>query len=134
MFRNFLTLVKWMIGVDRKRTKTFGGKLYFTTLNYASNYTLHHKLFERTLCTLNYHTLHLGVTFIIIFNGILLHMTSTCILLRWNKLKRLKHPCSKSIKTKANFFPHSPPCLMCVSTSSPNSDLVNPKSLPNWGW
>ena len=111
MFRNFRTLVKWMIGVDWQRTKTFGGKLHFTILNYASDYTLHPKLFERTLCTLNYHTyytLQPGVTFTVIFNGILLHMTSTCILLRWNKLKRLKHPFSKSIKTKANFFSTSP--------------------------
>ena len=106
-------------------------ELHFTTLNYASDYTLHPKLFERTLCTPNYHpyhTLHPGVTFTLIFNGILLHMTNTCILFRWNKLKRMKHPFSKSIKTKAHFFPHLPPCLMCMPASSPNSDLVNPLS------
>ena len=83
------------------------GKLHFTTLNYASSYTLHLKLFERTLCILNYHTyhtLHPGITVAVIFNGMLLHMTSTCILLGWNKLKRLKHPTSKSFKTKPNFF------------------------------
>ena len=87
-----------------KRNK---GKLHFTTLNYALCYTLHLKLFECTFCTLNYHTnhiLHLGVTFAITFNGMLLHMTSTCILLRWNKLKKPKHPSSKSIKTEPNFF------------------------------
>ena len=81
-----------------------------TGLHYAPDYTLHHKLFECTFCTLNYHTyhtLHPGVTFFVMFNGMLLHMTSTCILLRWNKLKRLKHPISKSIKTKPNFF-HNP--------------------------
>ena len=75
----------------------------FTILNYAPNYTLHPKLFERTLCILNYHTLHLGVTFAVMFNEILLHVTNICFLLMWNKLKRLKHPSSKSIKTKANF-------------------------------
>ena len=75
------------------------GKLHFTTLNYAQDYTLlpytmhkiiHPKLFECTFCTLNYHiyhTLHPGVTFVVIFNEMLLHMTCTCILLRWNKLK-----------------------------------------------
>ena len=50
-------------------------KLYFTTLNYVSNYTLQSKLFERTLYTLNYHTyhtLHFSVTFTVMFNGILL--------------------------------------------------------------
>ena len=71
----------------------------FTILNYAPNYTLYPKLFERTLCILNYHTLHPGVT----FAEILLHVTNICFLLMWNKLKRLKHPSSKSIKTKANF-------------------------------
>ena len=75
----------------------------FTILNYAPDYTLHHKLFERTLCILNYHTLHLDVIFAIMFNEILLHVTSTCFLFMRNKLKRLKHPSSKSIKTKANF-------------------------------
>ena len=85
----------------------FKGKLYFTTLNYALCYTLHPKLFERTLCTINYHTnhtLHPGITFAVIFNGMLLRMTSTCILLRWNKFKKPKHPSSKSIKAELNFF------------------------------
>ena len=52
-------------------------KLHFTILNYAPDYTLHSKLFEHTVCTLNYHTyniLHLGVTFAIMFNRMLLHM------------------------------------------------------------
>ena len=83
------------------------GKLHFTTLNYALDYTLHLKLSDYTLCTLNYHTyhtLHFGVIFAVIFNRILLHVTSTCFLLRWNKVKRLKHPSPKSIKTKPNFF------------------------------
>ena len=83
------------------------GKLHFITLNYPLNYTLHHKLSDCTLCTLNYHTyhaLHPGVIFTVIFNRILLHVTSTCFLLRWNKVKRLKHPFSKLIKTKLKFF------------------------------
>ena len=67
----------------------------------------HPKLFERTIYTLNYHTYHIlhpSVTFVVIFNRILQHMISTCILLKWNKLERLKHPSSKSIKIKSNFF------------------------------
>ena len=82
-------------------------KLHFTTLNYPLDYTLHPKLSDCTLCTLNYHTyhaLHPGVIFTVIFNRILLHVTSTCFLLRWNKVKRLKHPSSKLIKTKLKFF------------------------------
>ena len=57
-----------------------------------------------TLCTLNYHNLHPGVTFAVMFDGISLHMTCMCFLLRWNNLKKLKHTSSKSIKTKANFI------------------------------
>ena len=83
------------------------GKLHFTTLNYTLDYTLHPKLSDCTLCTLNYHTyhaLHPDVIFAVIFNKILLHVTSTCFLLRWNKVKRLKQPSSNSIKTKPKFF------------------------------
>ena len=50
------------------------GKLHFTTLNYALDYTLHPKLSDCTLCTLNYHTyhtLHPGIIFAVIFNWIL---------------------------------------------------------------
>ena len=78
------------------------GKLHCTTLNYALYYTLHLKLSDCTLCTLNYHTyhtLHPGVIFVVIFNRIMLHVTNTCFLLRWNKVERLKHPSSS--------FPHS---------------------------
>ena len=60
-------------------------KLHFTTLNYPLDYTLHPKLSNCTLYTLNYHTyqaLHPGVIFTVIFNRILLHVTSTCFLLR----------------------------------------------------
>ena len=39
-----------------------------------------------------------------IFNKILLHVISIRFFLKWNKLKRPKHPSSKSIKTKPNFF------------------------------
>ena len=87
------------------------GKLHITTLNYALDYTLHPKLSDCTLCTLNYHTyhvLHSDVIFAVIFNIILLHVTSTCFLLKWNKVKRLKQPSSNSIKTKPKFFPHLP--------------------------
>ena len=78
------------------------GKLHFTTLNYALYYTLHPKLSDSTLCTLNYHTyfaLHRGVIFAVTFNRIMLHVISTCFLLRWNKVERLKYPSSS--------FPHS---------------------------
>ena len=95
------------------------GKLHFTTLNYPLDYTLHHKLSDCTLCTINYHTyhaLHPDVIFTVIFNRILLHVTSTCFLLRWNKIKRLKHPSqwvklfpdkkkkNKAINVKALYF------------------------------
>ena len=83
----------------------FRGKLQFAFLNYALDYTLHHKLSDCTLCTLYYHTLHPSVIFAIIFNRIMLHATNTCFLLRWNKVKRLKHPSSKSNKTKPIIFP-----------------------------
>ena len=82
-------------------------KLYFTTLNYALDYTLHPILSKCTLYTMNYHiyhTLHPGVIFAVIFNRILLHVTSIWFLLRWNKVKRLKHPSSKSIRTKPILF------------------------------
>ena len=85
----------------------FLGKFHFTTLNYALDYTLHHKLSDCILCPLNYHTYHTshpGVIFVVIFNRILLHVTSTCFLLRWNKIKRLKHIFLKSIKTKLKNF------------------------------
>ena len=86
---------------------SFNGKLHFTTLNYIPDYTLRSKPCECTFYILNnhtYHILHPNVTFAVMFDGILLHVTSTCFLLRWNKVKKLKHPSSKSIKTKANFF------------------------------
>ena len=103
--------------------KIFWGKLHITTLNYALNYTLHPKLSDCTLCTLNhytYHALHPSVIFAVIFNRILLHVTSTCFLLRWNKVKRLKHHSSKSIKTKPKIF-HISLCLTCLPSSSPDS-------------
>ena len=52
----------------------FKGKLHFTTLNYPLDYTLHPKLSDCTLCTLNYHTyhaLHPDVIF-------LLYLTESC--------------------------------------------------------
>ena len=97
-------------------------------------------MYQNTLCTLNYHTLHPGVTFAIMFDKIILHVPSTCFLLRWNKLffylrnththmgekgrdkrihshantERLKHHSSKLIKTKANFS-HISLSRMCTS-------------------
>ena len=62
------------------------GKLHFSILNYTLYYILHHKLSYYTLCTLNYHTLNLNVIFTVIFNKVLLHVTNTYFLLRWNKV------------------------------------------------
>ena len=103
----------------------FKRKIHFITLNYVSEYTLHSKLSECTLCTLNYyayHTLHFGyhtshsdVTLAVMFDRIILHVTNTCFLLRWNKLKRMKHPSSNLIKIKANFF-HISLSHMCASS------------------
>ena len=95
------------------------GKLHFTTLNYPLDYTLHSKLFDCTFCTLNYHiyhALHPDVIFTVIFTKILLHVTSTCFLLKLNKVKRLKQPSSKSIKTKPRFFLIClvSPCFICT--------------------
>ena len=48
------------------------GKLRFTNLNYTSDYTLDHKLFECMFCTLNYdpyYTLHLEVKFAVNLDG-----------------------------------------------------------------
>ena len=48
------------------------GKLYFTTLNYTPDYTLHLKLLECTLCILNYHTyytLYPDVSFTVKLDG-----------------------------------------------------------------
>ena len=75
------------------------GKLHFTTLNYALNYTLHP-----------------NVTFTVIFDGILLHVRSTCFLhvclspnsyssqnLSSLPLTHLTH-CPKREKTQIFFF------------------------------
>ena len=94
----------------RKKERKKKRKLHFTTLNYALDYTLHPKLSDCTLCTLNYYTYHIlhpNVIVAVIFNKILLHVISTCFLLRWNKVKILKYPSSKSIKTKPKIFPIS---------------------------
>ena len=50
----------------------FRGKLHFTILNYAINYTLHPKLFECIVCILNYdycYTLHPNVSFNVKLDG-----------------------------------------------------------------
>ena len=109
---------------ERERERILG-KLHFTTLNYALNYTLHHKLSNCTFCTINYHTyhtLHPDVIFAVIFNRILLHVTSTCFLLRWNKIKRVKQLSLKSIKTKLKNFHIS----LCLTWCHP---LPHPPSL-----
>ena len=54
-------------------------KITLYILNYTLDYTLHPKIFEHTFCILKYHTLHLDITFVVIFNGMLLHMISTYI-------------------------------------------------------
>ena len=109
------------------------GKLHFTTLNYALDYTLHPKLSDSTFCTLNYHTLHPGVIFAVIFNRILLHVTSTCFLLRWNKIKRLKHLSLKSIKTKLKNFHISLYLTWCHPLPHPPSLVErNVTSLKAW--
>ena len=80
----------------------FLGKLHFTTLNYTLDYTLHPKLFKCTIYTLNYdtyYTLHPDVSFTVILDETFMHMTCTCILLRWNKVKRQKYS-SQSLKQK----------------------------------
>ena len=77
-------------------------------------YTLHPKYHT-------YYILHFDVTFAVMFDGILLHMTSICFLLRWNKLKKQKYPSSKSIKTKLNFF-HISLAHVCTHCLDPNSD------------
>ena len=100
-------------------------KLHFIILNYALDYTLHPKLSDCTLCTLKYHiyhTLHPCVIFAVIFNKILLHVTSTCFLLRWNKVKRLKHHYLIPIKKKTQSFPHLP-----LSHVGPSSSLDSPQ-------
>ena len=48
------------------------GELHFITLNYISDYTLHHKLFECTFSILNYepyYTLHPDVKFAVNLDG-----------------------------------------------------------------
>ena len=78
-------IVNVWLKVKIKRNIFIWRKLYHTTLNYVLDYTLHHKLLNCTLCTINYHTyhtLHSSAIFAIIFNRILLHVTSTCFFLR----------------------------------------------------
>ena len=74
-------------------TNSNKGKLYFTTLNYALDYTLHPKLFECTVYTINYEILlHFApdVSFTVKFNGNMKHVTCTCVLLKWHDLKDQK--------------------------------------------
>ena len=50
----------------------------YITLNYSSNYSLHHKLFGCIVCTLNYnsrYTLHSVVSFTIKLDENMKHMT-----------------------------------------------------------
>ena len=100
-------IVSVWLKVKIKRNIFIWRKLYHTTLNYALDYTLHHKLLNCTLCTINYHTyhtLHSSAIFAIIFNRVLLYVTSTCFFLKWNKVKRLKHLSSKLILKKPKIF------------------------------
>ena len=98
------------------------GKLHFTTLNYASDYTLHHKLFECTVYTLNYdhcYTLHPNISFTVKFDTIIKRVTCTCVLLKWHKLKRPKTP---HLLNQVNFFPIS------LMRTSPSPQIKNPCS------
>ena len=103
-------------GSAQKAPNYILGKLHFTTLTYAPDYTLHSKLFKCTICAVNFdycYTLHLDVNFIIKLDENIKHVICTCILLKWHKLKRPKPPSSQSIKN--NFFFS----LSCVSTPLP---------------
>ena len=49
-------------------------KLYFTIINYTSNYILHHKFLKCTIYTLNYiscYTLHFAINYAIILDDII---------------------------------------------------------------
>ena len=100
---------------------TEGGKTFLALNNLGTWLTFTNLLKNISIsdCTLfilnchNYHTLYPRVNFDVIFNIILLHVTSTCFLFRWNKVKKLKHPSSKSITTKSKFF-HISLCLVYV--------------------
>ena len=99
-------------------------KLHFIILNYTLDYTLHPKLFkcpklfECTVCTLNYdtcYTLHLDISFTIILDGTLMHMTRTYILFKWNKVKRQKNPSSKKTpltRTSTTISPNQNPLTL----------------------
>ena len=103
------------------------------SLKFRGNYTLHPKLSKCTLYTINYHayhTLYPGVIFAFMFDWILFHVTNTCFLLRWNKLKRLKHPSSKSIKTILKNQLKQKPIFFHISLSSVCASPQNLKSHP----
>ena len=90
----------------------------------------HHKLFKCTLYTLNYHTyhiLHLGVTFTVMFNGIILYTTRTYICLGGSNLKNWNTLLPNQLKQKPIFS-------TSLSLSNVRASLfqihilVNPKS------
>ena len=103
-------------------------KLHFTILNYTLDYTLHLKLFECTVYTLNYdtcYTLYPDVSFTIILDGTFMYMTRTCVLLKWNKVKKQKNPSSQknpSHTYKYNYLPKSKPS----NPKSPNQKYFFP--------
>ena len=108
--------------------KIFLRKLYFTTLNYTPYYTLHHKLFECTVCSLHYdfcYTLYPNVNFTVKLNKNMKHVTCKCVLLKWHKLKRWKTPSFQSIKNK--FFSTF---ILGGIIPLPKSKLCSPK-FPN---
>ena len=105
------------------------GKITLYHLNYAPYYTLHSKLFECILCTLNYdicYTLHTAISFTVKWDGNMKHMTCTCVA-KWHKLKRPNPSSSQSIKNKLVFF------FLVLShayqVSTPLQNPYNPKSL-----
>ena len=64
-------------------------------------HSLHHKLFECTVCTLNYdscYTLHPYISFNVKMDRNMNIWLAYVYLLKWHKLKRLKTPYSQSIK------------------------------------
>ena len=73
-FATWFRQVGSWLGTNPTRTDLWTAlvQLYFTTLNYTLDYTLHLKLFECMFCTLNYdscYTLHHAVKFAINLDG-----------------------------------------------------------------
>ena len=105
------------------------GKLHFTTLNYASDYTLHPKLFECTVCTLNYdlcYILHPDISFTVKLDG---NMKHVYCLSRTN-IKDQKTHLPNQLKTKLFFSSlslmriNSSPQIKIPTTLNPQSKII----------